>query len=110
MLDLALRTEGPRRRTTRVIVLRTILVAMALLATIATAVAAPSPPLPLKCVAFSPYVAGYNPETGPHPPRALIEHLLDRLIEQTSATCIMTYGVGEQIFRNLPLHNRRRGC
>ena len=73
MLDLALRTEGPRRRTTDVIVLRTILVAMALLATIATAVAAPSPPLPLKCVAFSPYVAGYNPATGPHPPRALID-------------------------------------
>jgi len=45
------------------------------------------------CIAFSPYVAGYHPDYGPHPPHSLIERLLDRVIEQTPFRCIMSYGV-----------------
>jgi exo-beta-1,3-glucanase (GH17 family) len=48
---------------------------------------------PLRCIAFSPYVAGYNPNTGPHPPPALIDTLLDTLITQTGFRCIMIYGL-----------------
>lgn len=47
----------------------------------------------LRCIAFSPYVQGYNPNTGPHPSRALIRQLLDKLKQQTSFRCIQTYGV-----------------
>src|SRR5439155_1216921 len=46
-----------------------------------------------QCVDFSPYVFGYDPELGPHPPPALIDRLLDALVRQTGATCITTYGV-----------------
>lgn len=47
----------------------------------------------LPCIAFNPYVRGYNPNTGPHPSQQLIEKLLNKLIQQTSFRCIMTYGV-----------------
>jgi hypothetical protein len=53
--------------------------------------ALPSPPL--RCVGFGPYVSGHDPATGPHPSAALIEELLDRLVQQTGFRCIMTYGV-----------------
>jgi exo-beta-1,3-glucanase (GH17 family) len=48
---------------------------------------------PLRCVAFSPYVAGYDPDYGPHPPHAVIDQLLDRVVYQAGFRCIMTYGV-----------------
>ncbi len=47
----------------------------------------------LQCVAFSPYVAGYDPELGPHPPPSLINTLLDVIVYQAGFRCIMTYGV-----------------
>lgn len=49
----------------------------------------------LECVAFSPYVQGYSPlsPTGPHPPPALIDALLDDVVANTTFRCIMTYGV-----------------
>jgi exo-beta-1,3-glucanase (GH17 family) len=50
-------------------------------------------PLNEPCVAFSPYISSYNPNTGPHPPREIIGALLDRLLVRTRARCIMTYGV-----------------
>ena len=52
-----------------------------------------SNPVPLQCVAFSPYVGQTNPDYGPHPSKALIEQLLDVLIQKTPFRCIMTYGV-----------------
>ena len=51
---------------------------------------APAPMFP--CVAFSPYVEGYDAETGPHPPPELIDQLLDE-IRRAGFHCIMTYGV-----------------
>jgi len=45
------------------------------------------------CVNFSPYVQGYNPDMGPHPPPSLIDELLDVLVTQTNFKCIQTYGV-----------------
>lgn len=47
----------------------------------------------LQCVAFSPYVGQLNPDYGVHPPKELINELLDKLIQQTPFRCIMTYGV-----------------
>lgn len=47
----------------------------------------------LRCIAFSPYVAGYDPESGPHPPSSLIDTLLDVVVDQLGFRCIMTYGV-----------------
>lgn len=47
----------------------------------------------LRCVAFSPYVAGYDPEFGPHPPPSLIDTLLDVVVNQAGFRCIMTHGV-----------------
>lgn len=47
----------------------------------------------LRCVAFSPYVSGYNPDLGPHPPPSLIDTLLDVVVTQTGFRCIMTYGM-----------------
>lgn len=47
----------------------------------------------LRCVAFSPYVQGYDPEIGPHPPRQLIDALLDILLNQTDYRCIQVYGL-----------------
>lgn len=47
----------------------------------------------LRCIAFSPYVGNHSPNTGPHPSRKLIRTLLDKLMQQTSFRCIMTYGV-----------------
>lgn len=44
------------------------------------------------CVAFSPYVDGLNPHTGPHPSPELIDDLLD-VVSQAGFRCIMTYGV-----------------
>ena len=48
--------------------------------------------LPIRCIAFSPYVEGYNPNTGPHPPAALIDALLDVVLYQAGFKCILTYG------------------
>src|SRR4051812_20199895 len=45
------------------------------------------------CVAFSPYVNGYDPERGPHPPAAVIDALLDALLQQSTVKCIQVYGV-----------------
>jgi exo-beta-1,3-glucanase (GH17 family) len=50
-------------------------------------------PQALHCIAFSPYVNGYNPNGGPHPSPALIDQLLDIIVQQTDFRCIMTYGV-----------------
>ncbi len=47
----------------------------------------------LRCVAFSPYVRGFDPRGGPHPQPDLIDRLLDRLIQQTDYRCIQGYGV-----------------
>jgi exo-beta-1,3-glucanase (GH17 family) len=52
-----------------------------------------SNPIPLQCVAFSPYVGRLNPDYGPHPSKVQIEQLLDVLVEKTPFRCIMTYGV-----------------
>src|SRR3990172_3590782 len=38
---------------------------------------------PLRCIAFSAYVTGYDARTGPHPPPSLIDTLLDTVIAQT---------------------------
>ena len=81
---------GDSRRARRLILLCSLLAATLGAAEPARA-AVPSPAV--SCVAFSPYSAGYNPNTGPHPSAALIQQLLDRLIQQTSTKCIMTYGV-----------------
>lgn len=48
---------------------------------------------PLRCIAFSSYVDGYNPNTGPHPPPSLIDALLDVVVKQTGFRCILTYGM-----------------
>ena len=48
---------------------------------------------PLRCVAFSPYAAGYDPEVGPHPPPQVIDTLLDAARGATGLNCIQTYGV-----------------
>ena len=48
---------------------------------------------PLQCVAFSPYVGSLTPDYGAHPPRELIDTLLDQLLKETPFRCIMTYGV-----------------
>lgn len=69
----------------------------------AAAVAAP----PLMCVAFSPYVGGFNPNGGPHPSADDIAVLLDQLIERTSAACIMTYGVLNGLDETFPLARER---
>jgi len=45
------------------------------------------------CINFTPYVNGYNPDEGPHPPPELIDQLLDVIVTETSFTCIKTYGV-----------------
>jgi exo-beta-1,3-glucanase (GH17 family) len=56
-------------------------------------VAAEQDPPPLRCVAFSPYVQGYDAEWGPHPLPDLIAELLDATLAHTGADCIQTYGV-----------------
>lgn len=48
---------------------------------------------PLQCVAFSPYLAGLTPDYGMSPSAALIDTLLDRLVNETPFRCLMTYGV-----------------
>lgn len=45
------------------------------------------------CLNFTPYVKGYNPDHGPHPPPEIIDTLLDIIVAQTNYTCIQTYGV-----------------
>jgi exo-beta-1,3-glucanase (GH17 family) len=47
----------------------------------------------LQCAAFSPYVGKLNPDYGAHPPKELINELLDKLVKETPFRCIMTYGV-----------------
>jgi exo-beta-1,3-glucanase (GH17 family) len=47
----------------------------------------------LRCVAFSPYVEGYDPDYGPHPAPSVIDELLDLIMNQTDFRCIMTYGM-----------------
>lgn len=51
------------------------------------------PPPPSSCIAFSAYVDGYSPLTGPHPGPAVIDALLDELLARGDYRCIMTYGV-----------------
>ena len=46
----------------------------------------------MRCIAFSPYVEGYHAKNGPHPSAALIDSLLDVLLQQTEFNCILTYG------------------
>jgi exo-beta-1,3-glucanase (GH17 family) len=53
----------------------------------------PPPVATLRCVAFGPYVAGYSPMGGPHPPPAVIDALVARVATETDANCLMTYGV-----------------
>ena len=48
---------------------------------------------PLRCVAFSPYGEGYDPELGPHPPPQVIGALLDLARATSGLNCIQTYGV-----------------
>jgi exo-beta-1,3-glucanase (GH17 family) len=55
--------------------------------------AAATAPLREPCIAFSPYVGHYNPDSGPHPPPSLIDSLLNTLLSRTTARCIMTFGV-----------------
>jgi exo-beta-1,3-glucanase (GH17 family) len=47
----------------------------------------------LRCVAFGPYVNGYSPLAGNHPTTAVIDSLVDIIATQTSANCLMTFGV-----------------
>ena len=47
----------------------------------------------LRCVSFSPYVQGYDPDTGPHPSHAQIDELLGIVVNQLGFHCVMTYGV-----------------
>ena len=47
----------------------------------------------LRCVAFSPYVSGYDPNTGPHPPPELIDTLLEGVVQRLGFRCILTYGM-----------------
>jgi exo-beta-1,3-glucanase (GH17 family) len=48
---------------------------------------------PLRCVAFSPYIAGYDPDDNRHPPPQVIDTLLDQARAATGLNCIQTYGV-----------------
>jgi exo-beta-1,3-glucanase (GH17 family) len=73
----------------------------------AVAAASAAAAAPLRCVAFGPYVAGYDPNTGPHPPASVIGKLLDRLVAQTDFRCIMTYGVLNGLGRTFPAAKRR---
>lgn len=53
-------------------------------------------PFPSRCIAFSPYVGNLDPNsTDPakHPTPALIDSLLDALVQRTPFRCILTYGV-----------------
>lgn len=47
----------------------------------------------MHCVAFSAYVDGYSPSTGPHPKADVIDALLDDIVANTDFRCIMTYGL-----------------
>jgi len=68
---------------------------------------AAQPAAPLRCIDFSPYVNGYNPKTGPHPSAQLIDQLFDKLIQQTSFRCIMTYGVLNGLDHIIPAAKQR---
>jgi exo-beta-1,3-glucanase (GH17 family) len=43
------------------------------------------------CVAFNPYVDGYDEHNGPHPSKELIDKLMDNLLDQTPFRCIQIY-------------------
>ncbi len=47
----------------------------------------------LRCIAFGPYVEGFDPDSGPHPNPQQIDTLLDVIAERTNFSCIMTCGV-----------------
>jgi len=47
----------------------------------------------LRCVAFSPYVDGLNPNWPPYPSPALVDHLMDIVVQRTGFKCILIYGV-----------------
>lgn len=49
--------------------------------------------IPRRCIAFSPYVGHLDHDFGPHPGPAVIDKLLDVVVEQTGFTCILTYRV-----------------
>ena len=55
------------------------------------AVSTATEPEPLRCLAFSPYVSGYDPDYGPHPTPAVIDQLLDVVVNDAGFRCIMTY-------------------
>jgi exo-beta-1,3-glucanase (GH17 family) len=61
----------------------------------------------LRCVAFSPYILTYDPNTGNHPPASLISHLLDTIVQTTDYNCIMTYGVNPPIDHIIPAARAR---
>ena len=73
--------------------LAALIVALGLLTGSALGQPASTPPEPLRCAAFSPYVDGYNPNSGPHPPPALIDALLEAQVQRLGFRCIMTYGM-----------------
>lgn len=49
----------------------------------------------LRCVAFGPYVGDLDPAAGRHPSPAVIDTLLDVVVNRTGFRCIMTYSVRE---------------
>lgn len=60
-----------------------------------------------QCVDFSPYVSGYDPDTGPHPPPAVIDELLDLLVARTGTRCIVSYGVLNGLDHTIVAANQR---
>ena len=61
----------------------------------------------LRCVAFGPYVAGYSPIAGNHPTTAVIDSLVDIIATQTSANCLMTFGVLDGLDHTFEAARRR---
>ena len=61
----------------------------------------------LKCVAFSPYLQNYNPNTNNHPPTSLIDQLLDIIVEETDYNCIMIYGASPPLDHIFPAAQAR---
>jgi exo-beta-1,3-glucanase (GH17 family) len=61
----------------------------------------------LKCVAFSPYLQNYNPNTNNHPPTSLIDNLLDVIVQETDYNCIMVYGASPPLDHIFPAAQAR---
>jgi exo-beta-1,3-glucanase (GH17 family) len=47
----------------------------------------------LRCIAFSPYVDGMNPNWPPHPTPAKIDELMDIVAHRTGFKCVLIYGM-----------------